>query len=66
MYPTDPYNLLTVLREIYPPDKEALGVIAIQLRPRDEPRRRRSPDRLSGDRRVPQAEVVHRQLHGIL
>jgi ASC-1-like (ASCH) protein len=36
MYPTDPDNLLTVLREIYPPEKEALGVLAIHLRPRDE------------------------------
>jgi len=33
MYPTDPDNLLTVLREIYPPEKEALGVLAIHLRP---------------------------------
>jgi ASC-1-like (ASCH) protein len=37
MYPTDPDNLLTVLREIYPPEKEALGVLAIHLRPKDEP-----------------------------
>jgi ASC-1-like (ASCH) protein len=36
MYPTDPDNLLTVLREIYPPEREALGVLAIHLRPRDE------------------------------
>ena len=33
MYPTDPDNLLTVLREIYPPEKEALGVLAIHVRP---------------------------------
>jgi ASC-1-like (ASCH) protein len=33
MYPTDPDNLLTVLREIYPPEKEALGVLAIHIRP---------------------------------
>ena len=33
MYPTDPDNVLTVLREIYPPEKEALGVLAIHLRP---------------------------------
>src|SRR5437763_15131573 len=33
MYPTDPGNLLTVLREIYPPEKEALGVLAIHIRP---------------------------------
>jgi ASC-1-like (ASCH) protein len=32
MYPTNPDNLLTVLREIYPPEKEALGVLAIHLR----------------------------------
>ncbi len=32
MYPTDPDNLLSLLREIYPPDKEALGVLAIHLR----------------------------------
>ncbi len=38
MYPTDPDNLLTVLREIYPADKEALGVLAIHLRSRDDPR----------------------------
>jgi ASC-1-like (ASCH) protein len=37
MYPTDPANLLAVLREIYPPDKEALGVLAIHLRPGDGP-----------------------------
>lgn len=36
IYPTDPDNLLTVLREIYTPEKEALGVLAIHLRPRDE------------------------------
>lgn len=33
MYPTDPDNLLTVLREIYPPEKEAIGVLAIHLQP---------------------------------
>lgn len=33
MYPTDPDNLLAVLREIYPPEKEALGVLAIHLGP---------------------------------
>jgi ASC-1-like (ASCH) protein len=36
-YPTDPDNLLAVLREIYPPDKEALGVLAIHVRRRDGP-----------------------------
>jgi len=33
MYPTDPDNLLTVLRDIYAPEKEALGVLAIHLQP---------------------------------
>jgi ASC-1-like (ASCH) protein len=37
MYPTDPDNLLAVLREIYPPDKESLGVLAIHLRTAGEP-----------------------------
>jgi ASC-1-like (ASCH) protein len=37
MYPADPDNLLTVLRAIYPPQKEALGVLAIHLRPDGEP-----------------------------
>ena len=37
MYPADPDNLLAVLREIYPPDKESLGVLAIHLRTAGEP-----------------------------
>ncbi|HYU14663.1 MAG TPA: ASCH domain-containing protein [Candidatus Acidoferrum sp.] len=35
MHPTDPDNLLAVLREIYLPEKEALGVLAIHLGPAD-------------------------------
>jgi ASC-1-like (ASCH) protein len=37
IYPTDPDNLLTVLREIYTPEKEALGVLAIHLRSPGKP-----------------------------
>ena len=37
MYPTDPDNLVTVLREIYPPEKEALGVLAIHLTTKPSP-----------------------------
>jgi ASC-1-like (ASCH) protein len=33
IYPSDPGKLLEVLREIYPPEKEALGVLAIHVRP---------------------------------
>jgi hypothetical protein len=36
MYPSEPDNLLTVLRAIYPPEKEALGILAIHLRSPDE------------------------------
>lgn len=37
MYPSHLENLLTALREIYPPEKEALGVLAIHLRSGHEP-----------------------------